>query len=228
MTFLHPWALLGLPAALLPILLHLITRRNPPTVVFPAVRYLVAATKQHERRLRLRHLLLLAVRVLLISAVVLAAAGPTVPVSGVPGHLPSSLVMVLDNSASSGAVVGGTSTLDELRRAARDVLGQATPEDRLWLILADGVPRAGDAESLTELVDSLGPTPFRLELGRALELAGAILDGAELAGEIFLISDLQQSAVAAAQVAHPLVVVRPQGQQVDNVGVARVDFGRQP
>ena len=38
--FLHPWVLAGLAAAAIPVLLHLLARREPPTVVFPAVRYL--------------------------------------------------------------------------------------------------------------------------------------------------------------------------------------------
>ena len=33
--FLHPWALAGLAAAAIPVLLHLLARREPPTVVFP-------------------------------------------------------------------------------------------------------------------------------------------------------------------------------------------------
>ena len=76
MTFLHPWLLAGLLAAGVPLLLHLVQRREPPTVVFPAVRYLLDATREHQRRLRIRHWLLLLLRTLLIVALVLAAAGP--------------------------------------------------------------------------------------------------------------------------------------------------------
>ena len=82
MTFLHPWLLLGLVAAGIPLLLHLVQRREPPTVVFPAVRYLVDATREHQRRLRIRHWLLLLLRTLLVTALVLAAAAPTVRRSG--------------------------------------------------------------------------------------------------------------------------------------------------
>ena len=49
--FLHPWALAGLIAAAIPIVLHLLARREPPTVVFPAVRYLITTTREHQRRL---------------------------------------------------------------------------------------------------------------------------------------------------------------------------------
>jgi len=59
MIFATPWALLGLGLASIPILLHLLARREPPTVVFPATRYLAQTAKLHQRRLQLQHLLLL-------------------------------------------------------------------------------------------------------------------------------------------------------------------------
>ncbi|MEZ4587587.1 MAG: BatA domain-containing protein [Gemmatimonadales bacterium] len=106
MSFAAPWALAGLAFAAVPILLHLLARREPPTVVFPATRYLAQAARQHQRRLQLQHLLLLLVRTLLIVALVLAAAGPSWPAGSVGTHAPTPLVLVVDNSlpaAPSGA-----------------------------------------------------------------------------------------------------------------------------
>ena len=40
MTFLHPLVLLGLAAAAIPALLHLLERRVPPEAEFPPLRYL--------------------------------------------------------------------------------------------------------------------------------------------------------------------------------------------
>src|SRR4051812_32999416 len=100
--FPHPWVLAGLAAAAIPGLLHLLPPREPPTALLPAARYLGTSTREHQRRLKLQNLLLLLLRTLLIVLVVLAAAAPTMPVSGVPGHAPSALVLILDNSPSSG------------------------------------------------------------------------------------------------------------------------------
>ncbi|MDQ2669517.1 MAG: BatA domain-containing protein, partial [Gemmatimonadota bacterium] len=47
-SFLYPALLAGLVAAAIPILLHLIARRSPPTVAFPAVRYLVDTRREHH------------------------------------------------------------------------------------------------------------------------------------------------------------------------------------
>jgi hypothetical protein len=226
--FLHPWALAGLAAAAIPVLLHLLARREPPTVVFPAVRYLVATTREHQRRLKLQHLLLLLLRTLLIVALVLAAAGPTLPRSGVAGHAPSALVLVLDNSPSSGVVVAGAARLGELRAAARGVLARATPDDALWLLSADGVPRRGDRQALLDQVAALPVSPRRMDLGLALGVAGEVLAAESRPGEIALLTDLQASAVSPAEVSVPLLVARPETPPPSNVGIARLETGPQP
>lgn len=227
-SFLHPWVLAGLLAAGVPILLHLIQRRQPPVVVFPAVRYLVDTTREHQKRLKLRNWLLLIIRTLLIILVVLAAAGPTTPIEGAPGHSPAAMVLILDNSLSSGMVVNGTARLTTLREAARRVLARSTPEDRLWLMLADGVPRRGDRASLSRLVDSAEAAANRLDLGMAIRDAEAVLANQNRPGEIVLVTDLQASAISAAEVTRSLLVIRPEEPVGRNLGVAAIDPGPQP
>jgi hypothetical protein len=226
--FLHPWLLAGLAAAGVPIVLHLLERREPPTVIFPAVRYLIAATEQHHRRLKLQNWLLLVLRTLLIVLLVLAAAGPTVRAGRVAGHAPSALVLIVDNSASSGAVVQGTPRLATLRGAAHRVLAQATPDDALWLITADGAPRRGDPRTLATLVDDLTPSPRRLDLGAALATAGEVLAPEARAGEIVLVTDLQATAVSPAELDVPVLVVRSSEAPPRNVGIAGLSLGTQP
>jgi hypothetical protein len=226
--FLHPWVLAGLAAAAIPILLHLLARREPPTVVFPAVRYLVTTTREHQRRLKLQNWLLLLLRTLLIATVVLAAAGPTMPLSGVPGHAPSAMVLIVDNSPSSGAVVGGAPQLRQLVATARQVLDRATPEDALWLVTADGIPRRGDRVSLGDLVGDLTVSPRRLDLGVAVTLAGEVLASEPRPGEIVLLTDLQASALSPAQRTVPLLVGRPVAVPPANVGIGGIETGSQP
>ena len=226
--FLHPWVLVGLAAAAIPVLLHLLARREPPTVLFPAVRYLVSTTREHQRRLKLQNLLLLLLRTLLIVLLVLAAAAPSMPLSGVPGHAPSALVLIVDNSPSTGAVVDGSPQLARLLAAGRQVLARATPEDALWLITADGIPRRGDRVNLGEILAGLKVSPRRLDLGSAVTLAGDVLGPEPRPGEIMLLTDLQSSALSPAQPAAPLIVSRPSTPAPPNVGIATLDVGSQP
>ena len=228
MIFLHPWLLAGLLAAGVPLLLHLVQRREPPTIVFPAVRYLLDATREHQRRLRIRHWLLLLLRTLLIVALVLAAAGPTVRRSGVTGHAPSALVLVVDNSLSSAAIVGGTPRIEQLVRAADGVLARATPGDALWLIVADGAARRGDPATLRAALRALTPSTTRLDLGSAVRAAGEVLSTEALPGEIVVVTDLQATALGAAAARAPVTVARPEGAVPGNIGVAGLLAGSQP
>src|SRR6476619_2522865 len=202
-AFLHPWVLAGLAAAAVPILLHLLARREPPTVVFPAVRYLVTTTREHQRRLKLQNWLLLCLRTLLLVLLVLAAAAPSIPETGVSGHGPSALVLIVDNSPSSGAVLRGTPTFRQLVAAGRQVLARATPEDVLWLITADGIPRRGDKAALDQLLTGLSISPRRLDLGAALGMAEEVLGPEPKPGEIVLLTDLQASALSPAKPSSP-------------------------
>jgi hypothetical protein len=227
-SFLHPWLLAGLAAAAIPILLHLLARREPPTIVFPAVRYLVTTTREHQRRLKLQNWLLLCLRTLLLVLLVLAAAAPSIPETGVAGHGPSALVLIVDNSPSSGAVLRGTPTIRQLVAAGRQVLARATPQDVLWLITADGIPRREDQAALDQLLTGLSISPRRLDLGAALGMAEEVLGPEPRPGEIVLLTDLQASALSPAKPSSPLVVGRPDAPSPPNAGIGGLDAGSQP
>ncbi|HLB36153.1 MAG TPA: BatA domain-containing protein [Gemmatimonadales bacterium] len=197
-AFLQPLALLGLAVAALPAVLHLLTRRVPPTVTFPAVRYLAETERQESRRLKLRHLLLLLLRTAFLACVVLAAARPVARVALGGAHAPTALVLVVDNSASSGAVVEGRRVADLLAGRARQILQRVDASDRLWLILADGLPRPVTQAEALALLDGLEPSPRRLDLGQAVRAAAGVVASQALPGrEVVVLSDLQRSAFSS-------------------------------
>src|SRR4030088_2359514 len=76
MSFVHPLLLGGLLLVGIPVLLHLIMRQKPKHLLFPAFRFLLQRHRTNQRKLQLRHLLLLALRMLLIAAICLALARP--------------------------------------------------------------------------------------------------------------------------------------------------------
>jgi hypothetical protein len=199
-SFLQPLALFGLAAAGLPTLLHLLGRRLPPVVIFPAVRYLTATEREHSRRLRLRNLLLLVLRTLAMALLVLAAAHPVAPVSGGSSHPPTAVVVIVDNSLSSRAVVNGERALSLLREAARNVVSRLTAGDRLWMVLAEGVPRRLTRLEALAVLDSLTPAPLRLDLTEAVRAAAAAVAADPLPwSEMVLLSDLQASALSPGE-----------------------------
>ena len=198
MFFLSPLALLGLAAALVPPLLHLFQRREPPVVEFPALRYLQETKRDAQRTVRLQHLLLMILRMLAVVLLVLAAARPVVPGGVAARHEPTALVLVFDHSLSSGAVQGGTRVLDDLAARARETLRQASAGDAVWLIGAEGIARRGTREEFLDDVTRLAPTAMRLDLAEAVRQGARLIDGSGYArGEIHVLSDFQRSALPA-------------------------------
>lgn len=210
MTLLHPLALFGLVAAAIPTLLHLLARRKPPDVIFPAVRYLSEAERRSARRLRVRHVVLLLLRTAIIMMIVLAAARPLVPIAAGGVHEPTALAVIFDNSPSAGAVRDGSPVVERLRAAAHGSIAAVRPGDRAWLMLADGVARAGSREELLALVDSVSTAAVRLDLVAAVERASGLVAAEPLPGhEVHVVSDLQLSAMeaGAAHLTRPVHVL---------------------
>src|SRR5215468_7191785 len=101
MTFLNPLYLLGLAAAAIPIVIHLLTRKRPRRIPFSSVAFLREVNVAQLRRFRLR-----ALRVLAIALLALALSRPALKGSlgGAEGSdAASSVVLLIDRSASMGA-----------------------------------------------------------------------------------------------------------------------------
>lgn len=234
MGFLTPlWLLLG-AAISIPLILHLLQRHQGPRVIFPAVRYLWRAEREHARRIRLRQLLLLLLRLAIVLLIAFAAARPFLRGAGA-GHAPTAIVLILDNSLSSGLVLGDRRVLDELKDRALETLQRAGPDDRFWLLRA-GAPweptLPGDAATIAERVRETPPTAAAADLAGSVTRARSILaQGAEgRAAEIQLLSDLQAANVRGAADAHGDRAVRvllwgPRRAPQMNAAVGRVTVG---
>jgi hypothetical protein len=79
MTFINLSLLLGLGLAAVPVAVHLMMRSRPKKIEFPALRLLTARRTTNARRMKLRHLLLLLLRIAVLVAIVLALTRPSLP-----------------------------------------------------------------------------------------------------------------------------------------------------
>jgi hypothetical protein len=95
-------------------------------------------------------------------------------------------------------------------------------------VTADGVARQGAPDFLRSIVDTLGPSPRRLELGQAIATGEAVLATADRPGEIALVTDAQRSALAGPGARGRIAVLRPAGAPVTNAGIARLSVSSQP
>jgi hypothetical protein len=153
MSFVFPIILGGLITAGVPILLHLIMRQKPRTLQFPAFRFLVKRHKTNLRKLRLRHLLLLALRVLLLAAICLALARPKLFNTGfnLAGDRPVAAVLLFDTSYSMDYKTSdGPSRLDEARKRGLELLNELPGGSRV-AILDTGESVTSRGEWLTSM-----------------------------------------------------------------------------
>jgi hypothetical protein len=196
MGALNPLFLLAGAAVAVPLVLHLFQRQEARRVAFPALRYLERTEREHARRIRIRQFLILALRSATVLAVVAAGAGLYLRGSG-SAHPPTALVIILDNSMSSGLVSGEARVLDHLKEMALRALADASDRDRIWVIRAGEPwipPAPGGPDEARRAVRDARPTSTAGDLTGALTRATALVSGAGLrAREIHLLSDLQAS-----------------------------------
>lgn len=231
MGFLAPAALaLGLAIGI-PIILHLFQRQQGPRLIFPALRYLRRAEKEHARRIKLRQFLLLALRVLGVLLIAFIAARPFLRRGG-SAHAPSAVVIVLDNSASSAAIDGDRRVLDVLKDRAVETLLRAGPDDRFWLLRA-GSPwepaQRGQASDIADRVRETEPTTSAANLRAAIERAAALVAAGAggRAQEIQLLSDLQATNLRGSATRAPnaarVVIWAPESKTISNQGIVDVE-----
>ncbi len=199
MAFLAPYFLFLAALAGVPLLVHLLRRRVARTVDFPAVRYLTRMEQEHSRERKLRHRLLLFLRMLAVLALALAAARPIAKLAGL-GHAPVAVAIVVDNSMSSSAVHDGRVVLDDLRRESRELLRALTPDDRAWLVTADGRVIGGAVSSLQDALTALRPLGGQGDMSAATRRAITLVrSGAPRAPVVALVSDGQATTWPVAQ-----------------------------
>lgn len=208
MTLLAPAFLFLAALAGVPLLVHLLRRRVGHVFEFPAVRYLLRMEQEHSRERKLKHRLLLILRILAVIALALAAARPIARLAGL-GHAPVAIAMVIDNSMSSGAVRDGRAVIDELRADVRGVLQSLTPDDRAWLVTADGRVIGGSLAAVEQALSEVKPLGGRGDLPAATRRALTLVrSGAPRAPVVTIASDGQAStwrAVATDSVIAPVI-----------------------
>jgi hypothetical protein len=122
-TLLNPLLLFGLAATVLPILIHRITRKKVSERKFSAVYLLLRSQRIAARPQRLKHLLLLALRILAVAIVVFLMARPMLMRPGFAALLKGGAkVLILDNSMSMGYLEDRGLRFDVAKKAAVEAL----------------------------------------------------------------------------------------------------------
>lgn len=234
MHFVYPFVLWGLLAATLPVIIHLFRLRKFKVVLFSSNRLLRDVQLETRKKSRIKHLIILLLRILAIVALVLAFARPFFPRQrAMPGNENQKTIMVyVDNSFSMEAGESYHSHLSEAKSKAIEIARGFSQSDRYFLFSNSHDPalyRPLSVKQFEEKVSELQISSF------AMNFADVLLKFAETLGQFsdenvygFIISDFQHSFFKSDQlpdsVAHPLFLIPIEGASVPNAGIDSVWF----
>lgn len=188
--------------ALLPLVIHLLSRRGYQSQPWAAMMFLAAAQKSAKRRIRIERWLLLILRTLIIVLLGAAIARPLATGSLLGDALARprfDRVILLDDSFSMQAVhPDGSTSFDAAKALARKIIEQSDARDGLALIAASQSPRTWmdqpvhDRQALRGILDgwkcswATGDVPGAMRLSADVLSRGQAAAGARW---VYFISD---------------------------------------
>ncbi len=198
MGFLNAAMLIGLVAASIPIIIHLLNRRRYRVVDWGAMRFLKLSVVTRHRRLRIEELLLLFLRTALIVILVLALSRPLIKgLSAADAR--RDVIIVLDGSMSMSLREGPASLFDRARDAAREALHTLRPADSVGVIIGTRSPRpllpelSYDRDKVEKALARAHESLSSFDAVKALDRAFAMLrKGQNPNAEILIITDGQR------------------------------------
>ncbi|QPJ60623.1 MAG: VWA domain-containing protein [Candidatus Nitronauta litoralis] len=202
LNFLNPIYLFGLLGISLPVLIHLLTKRQQTRVRFSAVYLLTQAQKRSIRRSRPNRLLLLLLRCLALAFLCLALANPLFSMTDQSDLLPdqpTATVFILDDSYSMGALSQEGSLFKKALKVFDSFLEKMPDHHQVSLVLASDPPRVlqgwtGETDGLRKQVRSFNPSFQTTNIGGAFELAMDLLgNGPKGIKRVFLLTDLDEN-----------------------------------
>jgi hypothetical protein len=205
--FINTTLLWALAAVVLPLLIHLLTRRKLRVVTVSTIAFLKRLEKEKIRQLKLRQLLLLLLRMLIVALLVLVFVRPTLRhrQSVLAQRAAATAVVVLDNSLSMAAAPEGVSLLAQARNQAQRLAELFAAGDEIFLITAAKPARLVSAKALlsperfSSLVAAIQQTSAETDLAGALTLAREKLtDSRHVNRELYVLSDGRAAIAVAA------------------------------
>ncbi|MFN8287990.1 MAG: BatA domain-containing protein [Chitinophagales bacterium] len=198
MQFLHPGFLWALGAISIPVIIHLFNFRRFKTVYFSNVKFLREVKEETASRSRLKHLLVLAARVLAVIFLVLAFAQPFLPGKKAAVGTGKKFVSVyIDNSFSMNAVTNGKSLFDKAKLTAKEIARNYSADDQFQLLTNDFEgkhQRLVSKDEFITMVDELEASPAVRSLNDITKRQKDALSRENGANRIaYLLSDYQQN-----------------------------------
>ncbi len=199
MGLFSPWFLAAAVLAGLPVYLHLLRRHQSEAQPFSSLMFFERRTQSSIKHRRLRHLLLLALRIAVLVLLALLFANPFINRSAASLGGNKLTLLVIDNSFSMRA----GSRLADAKNAAIGLLGSRNPASHAQVMtLGSGLQAlTGQTQETGELrhaVESIAATDSRASFGELTRGVRTLSDTVHTPIELHFFSDLQKSDMPAS------------------------------
>jgi hypothetical protein len=203
LNFSSPIFLFGLLAVSIPILIHLLTRRQQTHIKFSAVYLLMQSQKRSIKRSQPNKLLLLLLRCLAIACLSLGLAHPLYNFGASNASLPttpSANVIILDDSYSMGWKSEKNSVFKHAIDIASKVINQLTEGSLAYLILTSNPSKLAEGsgdnpEVLLKKLKFVKPSFFYADIGSSFSTALETLESSTFKEKrIYVITDGDKNA----------------------------------
>ncbi|MGE5195281.1 MAG: BatA domain-containing protein [Deltaproteobacteria bacterium] len=236
-SFASPALLWGLALGAAPVIIHLLNKRKYRETSWAAMRFLLEAVRKNSRRMRIEHLILLAVRTLILMLLVMALAEPVGRRLGAffQPRQPTHRIIVIDASLSMGLAAREETLFARAKDAARAIVEQGRPGDVFNLVRLSNIPPAvivaDGAYVPGRMIEEIEQMPLPHGVGDVAACLAKIEELLKLAPEVprkevVIISDFQRTTWAAGP-AEDVSRVRALLKRFDEAGnLVLVDLGQ--
>ena len=202
MTFLNPAVLIGLLAAAIPVLIHLLNLRKVERVEFSTLAFLKELQKSKIRKIKFKQWLLLALRILIVVSIVLAFARPALKTKSFLNSTSSAKttgVLLLDDTPSMQLLSDNGTNFNLMKKTAKDILKNFSSGDEIFILkFSDSAPvKFFSIEKATKYIEALSVSSLAGNFERTIKTAYEILQNSQNVNkEIYLLSDFQRNLFA--------------------------------
>jgi hypothetical protein len=199
MGFVTPALLAGAALIAVPIVLHLIMRREVQRLRFPALRFVQQRRTLNQHRLKLRHLLLLVLRCAIIALLAFALARPMLQGAGGPAKegAPVATALVFDDALRMGYEQLNQTRLEQAKKMARWLIMQLPADAPVTVVDRGGRQRGQemDRDAADLRVERLELSAGVRSMEESLRDATRWLEGKrDYRGEIYVFTDMSTEA----------------------------------
>ena len=192
MSFLTPFFLWLLPLTAIPLIIHLLNRRNLITIDFSTLRFLKLLEKESIRKLQILQILLLILRTIIILCIVMMISRPVINgIFNLQNSGESALhAIVLDDSFSMAG------SRDHVQNTVREILNQIPDKNQLiWINTNSGLQFKGLREDMPPIESLVKSTFLGESINNSLNTLAVNSEGEFTSKELYILTDGQYSSI---------------------------------